>query len=31
MRDLIRLITKKPSNYDQKYMKIRFDSEDKLP
>ena len=31
IRDLIRLITKNPDKYDEKYMKITFDSHDKLP
>ena len=30
-RDLIRSITKNPDNYDKKYMKIKFDSDDSLP
>ena len=29
--DLIRLITKHPGDYDEKYMKIRFDFNDELP
>ena len=29
--DLIRSITKNSDNYDEKYMKIKFDSNDNLP
>ena len=29
--DLIRLITKSLDYYDEKYMKIKFDSDDELP
>ena len=31
IRDLIRSITKKSDHYDQKYMKIKFDSDNDLP
>ena len=31
MRDLIRSITKNSDGYDEKYMKIKFDSNDDLP
>ena len=31
IRDLIRSITKNSDDYDQKYMKIKFDSDDDLP
>ena len=31
IRDLIRLKTKNPDDYDEKYMKIKFNSEDELP
>ena len=31
IRDLIRSITKNSDDYDEKYMKIRFDSDDNLP
>ena len=31
IRDLIRSITKNSDNYDEKYMKIKFDSDDDLP
>ena len=31
IRDLIRLITKNTDNCDEKYMKIKFNSDDKLP
>ena len=31
IRDLIRSITKNSDNYDEKYMKIKFNSDDKLP
>ena len=31
IRDLIRLITKSSDDYDEKYMKIKFNSDDKLP
>ena len=30
-RDLIRSVTKKSDNYDEKYIKIKLDSDDKLP
>ena len=30
-RDLIRAITKNSDDYDEKYMKIKFDSDDDLP
>ena len=30
IRDLIRTITKNPGDYDVKYMKIKFDSDDNL-
>ena len=30
MKDLIRLLTKNSDNYDEKYMKIKFNSEDDL-
>ena len=30
MRDLIRLVTKKFDDYDKKYMKIKFNSDDEL-
>ena len=30
IRDLIRTITKNPGDYDEKYMKIKFDSDDNL-
>ena len=30
IRDLIRLITKNSDNYDEKYMKIKFNSDDDL-
>ena len=30
-RDLIRLITKSVDDYDEKYMQIKFDSDDNLP
>ena len=29
--DLITSVTKKSDNYDEKYIKIKFDSDDKLP
>ena len=29
-RDLIRSITKNPDDYDEKYMKIKFNSDEKL-
>ena len=28
IRDLIRLITKKSDDYDEKYMKVKFNSDD---
>ena len=31
IRDLIRSVTKKSDDYDEKYMKINFDSDDNLP
>ena len=31
IRDLIRLITKSTNNYIEKYIKIKFHSDDKLP
>ena len=31
MRDLIRPITKKLDDYDEKYMKIKFNWDDNLP
>ena len=31
IRDLIRPITKNSDNYDEKYMKIKFNSYDELP
>ena len=31
IRDLIRSITKNLDDYDEKYMKIKFNSDDKLP
>ena len=31
IRDLIRSITKNSNNYDEKYMKIKFNSDDELP
>ena len=31
VRDLIRSITKKADDYDEKYMKITFNSDDELP
>ena len=31
IKDLIRSITKKSDDYDEKYMKIKFNSDDKLP
>ena len=31
IRDLIRLITKNRDNCDEKYMEIKFNSDDKLP
>ena len=31
MKDLIRSITKTSVDYDEKYMKIKFNSDDKLP
>ena len=31
IRDLIRSITKKLDDYDEKYMKIKFNSNDELP
>ena len=31
VRDLIRSITKNSDDYDEKYMKIKFNSDDELP
>ena len=31
IRDLIRSVTKKSDDYDEKYMNIKFDSDNKLP
>ena len=31
IRDLIRSITKNSDDYDEKYMKIQFDSDNNLP
>ena len=31
IRDLIRLTTKSSDDYDEKYMKIKFNSDDELP
>ena len=31
IRDLIRSITKNSDDYDEKYMKIKFNSDDELP
>ena len=31
IRDLIRSITKSPDDYDEQYMKIKFNSDDELP
>ena len=31
IRDLIRLIDKNSDDYDEKYMKIKFNSDDKIP
>ena len=31
IRDLIRSITKNADDYDEKYMKIKFGSDDELP
>ena len=31
IRDLIKLITKNSDDYDEKYMKFKFTSDDKLP
>ena len=31
IRDLIRSMTKNSNDYDKKYMKIKFNSDDKLP
>ena len=30
-RDLIRSVTKNADDYDEKYMKIKFNSDDELP
>ena len=31
MKDLVRSITKNSDDYDEKYMKIKFNSDDQLP
>ena len=31
IKDLIRSLTKNSNDYDEKYMKIKFDSDDELP
>ena len=31
IRDLIRLITRNSEDYDEKYMKIKFNSNDEVP
>ena len=31
IRNLIRSVTKNSDGYDEKYLKIKFDSDDKLP
>ena len=31
IKDLIKLITKNSEDYDEKYMKIKFNSDDQLP
>ena len=31
VKDLIRSVTKNSDNYDKKYMKIKFDSDNNLP
>ena len=31
IRDLVRLITKNSDDYDEKYMKIKFNSDNELP
>ena len=31
IRDLVRLITKNTDDFDEKYMKIKFNSDDALP
>ena len=31
VRDIIRSITKNSDDYDEKYVKIKFNSDDKLP
>ena len=31
IRDLIRSVTKKSDDYDKKYMRIKFDTDDQLP
>ena len=31
IKDLIRSVTKKSDDYDEKYIKIKFDSDDELP
>ena len=31
IRDLIKSVTKKSDDYDKKYMRIKFDTDDQLP
>ena len=31
IKDLIKLVTKNPDDHDEKYMKIRFNSDNELP
>ena len=31
IRDLIKAVTEKSDDYDEKYMTIKFDTDDKLP
>ena len=31
IKDLVRSVTKKSDDYDEKYIKIKFDSDDELP
>ena len=31
IRDLIRSVTKKSYDYEEKYIKVKFDSDDKVP
>ena len=31
IRDLIKAVTEKSDDYDEKYMRIKFDTDDKLP